>query len=106
MPGILLLLKARGRTAAVEGVETLHHGKAWLAMDCALTQGYGIAKPLPVDQMKCRVVEFERAPPWGRGQATDENHGLSGRSVGRYEGQALRSNRGSPFQCSVRMPLP
>ncbi|PLC07111.1 bifunctional diguanylate cyclase/phosphodiesterase [Variovorax sp. RO1] len=70
--GILLLLKALGRTAVAEGVETLHHGEALLAMGCTLAQGYGIAKPMPADQMQCWVAEFERAPPWGREPATDD----------------------------------
>ncbi|MCY1557659.1 Phytochrome-like protein cph2 [compost metagenome] len=70
--GILLLLKALGRTAVAEGVETLHHGEALLAMGCTLAQGYGIAKPMPADQMKRWVAEFERAPPWGREPATDD----------------------------------
>jgi len=69
--GILLLLQALGRTAVAEGVETLPHGEALLAMGCTLAQGYGIAKPLPADQMKRWVAEFERAPLWGRGDAED-----------------------------------
>ena len=64
--GILLLLRALGRTAVAEGVETLAHGEALLAMGCTLAQGYGIARPMPADRMKHWVAEFERAPPWGR----------------------------------------
>ncbi|MDP9896170.1 diguanylate cyclase (GGDEF)-like protein [Variovorax boronicumulans] len=64
--GILLLLKALGRTAVAEGVETPAHGEALLAMGCTLAQGYGIAKPMAADQMQRWVAGFERAPPWGR----------------------------------------
>ncbi|MDH6169021.1 diguanylate cyclase (GGDEF)-like protein [Variovorax boronicumulans] len=71
--GILLLLQALGRTAVAEGVETLQHGEALLAMGCTLAQGYGIAKPLPADQMKRWVAGFERAPPWGRGDAEEDS---------------------------------
>jgi len=77
--GILLLLKALGRTAVAEGVETLAHGEALLAMGCTLAQGYAIAKPLPADQMMHWVAEFERAPLWGRELAPE---GLPAARVG------------------------
>ncbi len=70
--GILLLLRALGRTAVAEGVETLQHGEVLLAMGCTLAQGYGIARPLPADQMQQWVADFERAPPWGREPVADD----------------------------------
>jgi EAL domain-containing protein (putative c-di-GMP-specific phosphodiesterase class I) len=35
-----------------EGVETLAHGKELRAMGCDYAQGYGIAKPMPADQLE------------------------------------------------------
>ncbi len=63
--GILALLKALDRTAVAEGVETLAHGEALLAMGCTLAQGYGIAMPLAAGEIPRWVKDFERVPLWG-----------------------------------------
>jgi len=64
--GILLLARALGRTMIAEGVESLAHGKALLALGCTLGQGYGIAKPLSAVEVPEWIAGFELAPPWGR----------------------------------------
>ncbi|MES2530479.1 MAG: GGDEF domain-containing protein, partial [Pseudomonadota bacterium] len=67
--GILLLAQALGRKTIAEGVESVAHGHALLAMGCSLGQGYGIAKPLPAGQVPAWISGFESNPLWGR--ATD-----------------------------------
>ncbi|RST49394.1 GGDEF domain-containing protein [Variovorax sp. MHTC-1] len=64
--GILVMARGLGRKAIAEGVESVAHGDALMALGCTLGQGYGIAKPLPADQIPDWIADFERSPPWGR----------------------------------------
>ncbi len=64
--GILVMARGLGRKAIAEGVESVAHGDALMALGCTLAQGYGIAKPLPAGQIPEWIAGFERAPPWGR----------------------------------------
>ncbi|VTU27718.1 Cyclic di-GMP phosphodiesterase Gmr [Variovorax sp. SRS16] len=64
--GILVMAHGLGRKAIAEGVESVAHGDALMALGCTLGQGYGIARPLPPDQVPDWIAGFERAPPWGR----------------------------------------
>ena len=69
--GILVMARGMGRQAIAEGVESTAHGDALMALGCTLGQGYGIAKPLPADQVPDWIAGFERAPLWptaGKGQ--------------------------------------
>lgn len=77
--GIIALLQALGRTAVAEGVESVQQGDALIAMGCTLGQGYGIARPMPAEDIAQWVAGFERAPLWGKGpaarrQALDVDH--------------------------------
>ena len=45
--GVMGLSKAFELNIIAEGVETLEHGVALLALGCYLAQGYGIARPMP-----------------------------------------------------------
>lgn len=47
LKGVIGLAHAFNREVIAEGVETLAHGKALLALGCELAQGYGIARPMP-----------------------------------------------------------
>jgi EAL domain-containing protein (putative c-di-GMP-specific phosphodiesterase class I) len=64
--GILVMARGLGRKAIAEGVESVAHGDALMALGCTLGQGYGIAKPLAADQIPDWIAGFERSPPWGR----------------------------------------
>jgi diguanylate cyclase (GGDEF)-like protein len=64
--GILVMARGLGRKAIAEGVESVAHGDALMALGCTLGQGYGIAKPLPADQIPNWIANFERSPPWGK----------------------------------------
>jgi len=48
--GVIGLANSFGRQVIAEGVETTEHGLMLLIMGCYEAQGYGIAKPMPVDQ--------------------------------------------------------
>jgi diguanylate cyclase (GGDEF)-like protein/PAS domain S-box-containing protein len=49
--GVIRLAGAFDRIVIAEGVETLEHGEALVQMGCRLAQGYGIAKPMPPDEV-------------------------------------------------------
>lgn len=49
--GIVGLASAFGRDVIAEGVETLEHGEKLLSMGCVQAQGYGIARPMPANEM-------------------------------------------------------
>lgn len=52
--GVIQLASTFERQVIAEGVETLEHGAVLRQMGCRFVQGYGIAKPMPADQL----------PPW------------------------------------------
>ncbi|MCB8748544.1 EAL domain-containing protein [Rhodoferax sp. U2-2l] len=56
--GVLGLARAFDRWAVAEGAETLAHCEMLLNMGCDLAQGYGIARPMPADQMPAWVADW------------------------------------------------
>jgi EAL domain-containing protein (putative c-di-GMP-specific phosphodiesterase class I) len=54
--GIVSLASTFGRSVIAEGVETHEHGKQLLLLGCELVQGYGIARPMPPEEM----IEWSR----------------------------------------------
>lgn len=53
-----------GREVIAEGVETMEHGAALLAVGCRLAQGYGVAKPMPAAEFKPWMVRWQADAPW------------------------------------------
>jgi EAL domain-containing protein (putative c-di-GMP-specific phosphodiesterase class I) len=51
LQGIMGLANAFGRSVVAEGVETAEQGVLLLKLGCAFAQGYGIARPMPADQI-------------------------------------------------------
>ncbi|MCK9200392.1 MAG: EAL domain-containing protein [Gallionella sp.] len=49
--GIIALAQAFDRQTVAEGIETEAHYRALLDMGCELGQGYGIARPMPADEL-------------------------------------------------------
>ena len=49
--GVISLSKAFQRDVIAEGLETIAHGEALLKLGCELAQGYGIARPMPADDI-------------------------------------------------------
>jgi diguanylate cyclase (GGDEF)-like protein len=66
--GILVMARGLGRKTIAEGVESVAHGDALMALGCTLGQGYGIARPMPPGDVPSWIVDFERAPLWGRSE--------------------------------------
>ena len=61
--GIVALAKSFQREVIAEGVETIEHGVALLQLGCELAQGYGIARPMPADDI----------PEWVRSWKVDDS---------------------------------
>ena len=47
-----------------EGVETVEHGAMLMRLGCDLVQGYGIARPMPANEVLAWVDGFDLAPTW------------------------------------------
>jgi len=47
-----------------EGVETVAHGIALLRMGCELAQGYGIARPMPPEQLPAWAASWRPDAAW------------------------------------------
>jgi diguanylate cyclase (GGDEF)-like protein/PAS domain S-box-containing protein len=62
--GVVGLAASFNREVIAEGVETIAHGTALLQLGCELAQGYGIAKPMPADQVPVWSASWQPAPEW------------------------------------------
>ncbi|MCF8159231.1 MAG: EAL domain-containing protein [Polaromonas sp.] len=64
LQGIIGLAAAFQREVIAEGVETVAHGTALLRLGCELAQGYGIARPMPPDQLPAWSVNWRPDAAW------------------------------------------
>lgn len=62
--GVIGLASAFKRQVIAEGVETVEHGTALLRLGCELAQGYGIARPMPAEQMLTWVANWRPDSAW------------------------------------------
>jgi diguanylate cyclase (GGDEF)-like protein/PAS domain S-box-containing protein len=62
--GVVGLAIAFNRKVIAEGVETIAHGTALLKLGCELAQGYGIARPMPADQIPEWTASWQPDPAW------------------------------------------
>jgi diguanylate cyclase (GGDEF)-like protein/PAS domain S-box-containing protein len=62
--GIIGLAAAFKREVIAEGVETVAHGTALLQLGCELAQGYGIARPMPPDQLPAWAAAWQPDAAW------------------------------------------
>ena len=66
LQGVIGLAAAFKRQVIAEGVETVAHGSLLLQLGCELAQGYGIARPMPADQLPAWVATWQADPAWSR----------------------------------------
>lgn len=52
------------RPMLAEGVETLEHAKALMALGCELAQGYGIARPMPAKELPAWLARWPTRKDW------------------------------------------
>ena len=64
LEGILALCQAFNIDAIAEGVETLQHGAELKAMGYQCAQGYGIARPMPADEVPDWIAGWAMPKPW------------------------------------------
>ena len=62
--GIIGLAKAFHRQVVAEGVESEAHGELLIPLGCELAQGYGIAKPMPAEQILPWAAHWQPPPRW------------------------------------------
>ena len=62
--GVVGLAKAFQRDVIAEGVETIAHGIALLELGCELAQGYGIARPMPADDIPKWFSNWKTKDTW------------------------------------------
>ena len=67
--GIIGLSQAFQRQVVAEGVETVEHGVMLLHLGCDLAQGYGIARPMPAQQLPGWIAAYRPEPLWLEDQA-------------------------------------
>jgi EAL domain-containing protein (putative c-di-GMP-specific phosphodiesterase class I) len=67
LQGIVGLAAAFNREVIAEGVETVAHGTALLHLGCELAQGYGIARPMPPEQLPAWAVTWRPDAAWSVG---------------------------------------
>ncbi|MDR3394592.1 MAG: EAL domain-containing protein [Parasulfuritortus sp.] len=64
LEGVLGLASAFRRQAIAEGVESVEHGLMLLQLGCELAQGYGIARPMPAQDLPAWVASWRPDPRW------------------------------------------
>ena len=62
--GVISLAFAFNRQVIAEGVETIAHGTQLLSMGCELAQGYGIARPMPAEDIATWVSQWVPDKAW------------------------------------------
>jgi diguanylate cyclase (GGDEF)-like protein/PAS domain S-box-containing protein len=63
---VIGLARAFNRSVIAEGVETVEHGAQLMRLGCDLAQGYGIARPMPADDVLPWTASFASTPAWQR----------------------------------------
>jgi len=62
--GVLDMSASFHRQVIAEGVETIAHGHMLLRLGCDLAQGYGIARPMPAQDLPDWAASWIRDPLW------------------------------------------
>ncbi|MFB0935879.1 MAG: EAL domain-containing protein [Propionivibrio sp.] len=64
LEGVIGLARAFRRQVIAEGVETADHGRMLLQLGCELAQGYGIARPMPGEDLPRWVAAWKPDAAW------------------------------------------
>jgi diguanylate cyclase (GGDEF)-like protein/PAS domain S-box-containing protein len=74
--GVLSLAKAFRREVVADGVETVEHGELLILMGCEQAQGFGIARPMPADDLTTWVRTWQPDPAWTQWRARASGPGM------------------------------
>lgn len=66
LQGVMGLANAFRRMVVAEGVETVEHGELLLRLGCLVGQGYGIAHPMPAEQLLPWYAGWQPDARWTR----------------------------------------
>ncbi len=69
--GMLGLAAAFRRQAVAEGVETVEQGILLLRLGCQIAQGFGIARPMPAEDLPEWVTSWTPDPQWSSATVLD-----------------------------------
>lgn len=100
--GVVGLARAFQREVIAEGVESAAHGLMLLDMGCDRAQGYGVAEPMPPDQIPPWTARYVSPALWSLSHRFDWSSGrildlLTMESVHRdWLARVLRSTSGGP----------
>ncbi|WP_168800152.1 GGDEF domain-containing phosphodiesterase [Methylophaga sp. SB9B] len=72
--GVIALAQSFNIQVIAEGVESIAHGEVLLAMGCNQAQGYALAKPLPGEQIKNFLANYEPFTQWCAQSDLLKNH--------------------------------
>jgi diguanylate cyclase (GGDEF)-like protein/PAS domain S-box-containing protein len=64
LESVLGLASAYSRQSIAEGVENVEQGLSLLRMGCELAQGYGIAPPMPAEELPDWMLKWRPDPRW------------------------------------------
>ncbi|MFP5205908.1 MAG: PAS domain S-box protein [Acidobacteriota bacterium] len=64
LEAVLGLATAFRRDLVAEGVETVEHGLMLLQLGCEVAQGYGIARPMPAEDLPGWIQRWRADPRW------------------------------------------
>ncbi len=64
LEGVIGLARAFQRQVIAEGVETIAHGVQLLKLGCYLAQGFGIARPMPAQDLPRWAAQWQPDPAW------------------------------------------
>ncbi|MBF0266622.1 MAG: EAL domain-containing protein [Gammaproteobacteria bacterium] len=62
--GVIRLADALNRPVVAEGVESLEHGLMLMQLGCQYIQGYGLGKPMPVNEFSSWINNFNQHIHW------------------------------------------
>ena len=62
--GVIELAAIFHRQVIAEGVETRAHGNLLVGIGCEMAQGYGIARPMPAEDMPEWVKRWQSGAVW------------------------------------------
>jgi EAL domain-containing protein (putative c-di-GMP-specific phosphodiesterase class I) len=71
LQGVIGLATAFKLEVIAEGVETVTHGTLLLQMGCELAQGYGIARPMPAEQLPIWAATWQPDAAWSALESAD-----------------------------------
>jgi EAL domain-containing protein (putative c-di-GMP-specific phosphodiesterase class I) len=64
LKSVIGMAQAFGCKVIAEGVETAEHGALLIALGCPLAQGFGIARPMPAEQLPAWVAQWRPDAKW------------------------------------------